>query len=66
MKKLFKHILRVLGLLIALLIMAVAGISVYVKLHQKQFISFLETEAEKGLNGATLHIGSIHASFRSR
>ncbi len=65
MKRAVKHSLRVLVILIALLVFTVTGISFYVKLHQQQFISFLETEAEKGLSGAKLHIGSIHASFRS-
>ena len=37
----------------------------YVKQHKQHFISFLESETEKGLNGATLHIGDIGVSLKS-
>jgi hypothetical protein len=65
MKRVFKIILRVLAILVALLVIALIGVSFYVKQHQQQFISFLESETEKGLNGAKLHIGDISIGFKS-
>src|ERR1700712_1389397 len=65
MKRVIKISLRVLATLIALLLLAVIGISFYVKQHQRQFISFLESETEKELNGATLHIGDISVGLKS-
>ncbi len=65
MKRVFKISLRVLVIGIALLTIALTVVSFYVKQHQRQFISFLESETEKGLNGATLHIGDIHIGFKS-
>jgi AsmA-like C-terminal region len=64
MNRVIKIGLRVLAILIALLLLALVGVSFYVKQHQQQFISFLESETEKGLNGATLHIGDISIGFR--
>jgi AsmA-like C-terminal region len=65
MKRVIKISLRVLVILIALLLLALIGVSYYVKQHERQFISFLESETEKGLNGATLHIGDIRIGFKS-
>ena len=65
MKRVIKISLRVLAVGIALLLLALIGVSVYVKQHQKQFISFLESETEKGLNGAKLHIGDISIGFKT-
>ena len=53
------------AILIALLLLALIGVSYYVKQHKQHFISFLESEIEKGLNGATLHIGDISIALRS-
>ena len=64
MKRAIKISLRALAFLIALLLLALIGVSFYVKQHQQQFISFLESETEKELNGATLHIGDISIGFR--
>ena len=65
MKRVIKISLRVLAILVALLLLALIGVSFYVKQHQQQFISFLESETEKGLNGAKLHIGDISIGFKS-
>ena len=65
MKKVIKISLHVLAILVALLLIALIVISFYVKQHQQQFISFLESETEKGLNGAKLHIGDISVGFKS-
>ncbi|HTB24698.1 MAG TPA: AsmA-like C-terminal region-containing protein [Puia sp.] len=65
MKRLIKIGLRVLAILVALLLLALIVISLYVKQHEQQFISFLESETEKGLNGAKLHIGDISVGFKS-
>jgi len=64
MKRTIKISLRVLAILIALLLLALVGVSFYVKQHKQQFISFLASETEKGLNGATLHIGDISLGFK--
>ena len=65
MNRVIKISLRVLAIVMALLLLALIGISLYVKQHQQQFISFLESETEKGLNGAKLHIGDIRIGFKS-
>jgi hypothetical protein len=65
MKRVIKISLRVLAIVVALLLLALIGVSFYVKQHQRQFISFLESETEKGLNGAKLHIGDISVGFKS-
>jgi hypothetical protein len=65
MKRAIKISLRGLAVLIALLLILLIGASFYVKQHEQQFISFLESETEKGLNGATLHIGDISMGFKS-
>ena len=64
MKRAIKISLRVLAILMALLTLALIGVSFYIKQHKQQFISFLESETEKGLNGATLHIGDISIGLR--
>jgi hypothetical protein len=53
------------AILIALLILAFAGLSYYVKQHKQKFVSFLESETEKRLNGSSLHIGDISIGFKS-
>ena len=65
MKRAIKISLRVLAVLIAILLLALIGVTYYVKQHKQHFISFLESETEKGLNGATLHIGDISVSLKS-
>ena len=65
MKRVIKISLRVLAILVALLLLALIVVSLYVKQHERQFISFLESETEKGLNGAKLHIGDISIGFKS-
>ena len=65
MKRVIKISLHVLAILLALLLLALIGVSFYVKQHQRQFISFLESETEKGLNGAKLHVGDISVGFKS-
>ncbi len=65
MKRVIKISLRVLAILIALLLIALIVVSLYVKKHEQQFISFLELETEKGLSGAKLHIGDISVGFKS-
>ncbi len=64
MKRAVKISLRVVGVLIVLFLITSLGVTFYVKQHQKQFISFLESETEKELNGATLHVGDISIGFR--
>jgi len=65
MKRAVKISLRVLAILIALLFLALIGISFYVKQHKQQFISFLVSETETELNGATLHIGDLSIGLKS-
>jgi hypothetical protein len=65
MKRAIKISVRILAILIALLLLALISVSFYVKQHRQQFISFLESETEKELNGATLHIGDIRIGFKS-
>ena len=65
MKRAIKISLRVLAILIVLLIIALIGVSFYVKQHKQQFISFLVSETETELNGATLHIGDISVGIKS-
>ncbi|HSZ32469.1 MAG TPA: hypothetical protein VK772_04115, partial [Puia sp.] len=66
MKRMIKIILRVLAVLTALLLLALIVVSIYVKQHQQKLISFLESETEKGLSGAKLHIGDISIGFKTR
>jgi hypothetical protein len=65
MKRVFKISLRALAIAIVLLLLVLIGVSFYVKQHQQQFISFLESETEKGLSGAKLHVGDIRIGFKS-
>ncbi|HEX3079471.1 MAG TPA: AsmA family protein, partial [Puia sp.] len=65
MKKAVKISLLVLAILIALLLLALIGATYYVNQHKQHFISFLEDETEKELNGATLHIGNISMGLKS-
>jgi AsmA-like C-terminal region len=65
MKRAIKIGLRVLATLLVLLLLALIGVSYYVKQHKQHFISFLESETEKELNGATLHIGDLNIGFKS-
>ncbi len=65
MKKALKISLRVLAILLVLLLLALIGVSYYVNQHKQHFISFLESETEKELNGATLHIGDISMGLKS-
>ncbi|HEY2648652.1 MAG TPA: hypothetical protein VGI38_05645, partial [Puia sp.] len=65
MKRVIKISLRIMAILIALLILAFAGLSYYVKQHKQKFVSFLESETENRLNGASLHIGDISIGFKS-
>ncbi len=49
-------------LLILVLILFVGG-WIYLKQHKKQVISYIESEAKKGLNGGEIHIGDISVGF---
>ena len=64
MKKTLKIVLRVLGILSILVILAFVGGWIYLKQHKKQVITFIESEAKKGLNGGSLHIGDISIGFK--
>ena len=64
-KRVIKISLHVFAILLALLLLALIVVSFYVRQHQKQLISFLESETEKGLNGAKLHVGDISIGFKS-
>lgn len=64
MKKFLKISLRVLAVLLAIVLLLFAGGWIYLKQHKKQVISFIESEAKKGLNGGVVHIGNINIGFR--
>ncbi len=64
MKKTLKISLRVLAVLIALILLAFIGGWIYLKQHKKEVIAFIESEAKKGLNGGTLHIGDVSIGFK--
>jgi hypothetical protein len=64
LKKALKISLRVLLILIAIVLLAFVGGWIYLKQHKKEVISFIESEAKKGLNGGTLHIGDISIGFK--
>ena len=64
MKKFLKISLRVLVVLLAIILLLFAGGWIYLKQHKKQVISFIESEAKKGLNGGVVHIGNINIGFR--
>ena len=65
MKRAIKISLRVLAILLILLLLTLISVSYYVNQHKQHFISFLESETEKELNGATLHIGDISVGLKS-
>jgi hypothetical protein len=64
LKRVLKISLRVLVILLALLLIAFAGGWIYLKQHKKEVISFIESEAKKGLNGGELHLSDISIGFR--
>lgn len=64
MKRAFKIGLKILAILLALVLLAFIGGWIYLKQHKKEVISFIESEAKKGLNGGTLHIGDINIGFK--
>jgi hypothetical protein len=63
-KKAFKISLRVLAVLLAIILLAFVGGWIYLKQHKKEVISFIESEAKKGLNGGELHIHDINLGFK--
>lgn len=64
MKKGYKIALKVLAVLFAIVLLLFAGGWIYLKQHKRQVISFIETEAKKGLNGGTVSISNISIGFR--
>jgi uncharacterized protein involved in outer membrane biogenesis len=62
--KTLKISLRILGILSVLVLLAFTGGWIYLKQHKKQVIAFIESEAKKGLNGGSLHIGDISIGFK--
>ena len=64
MKKKIKISLRVLAVLLGIILLAFIGGWAYLKQHKKQVIEYIESEAKKGLNGGSLHIGDINIGFR--
>jgi hypothetical protein len=64
LKRVFKIVLGILAVLLALVFLAFIGGWIYLKQHKKQVITFIETEAGKSLNGGKLHIGDINIGFR--
>lgn len=63
MKKVVKIGLRVLVILVVLILAIFIAGRTYLKLHRKQVISYIETEARKQLNGGELKIANISVSF---
>jgi uncharacterized protein involved in outer membrane biogenesis len=63
-KKTLKISLRVLAVLVALILLAFIGGWIYLKQHKKEVIAFIESEAKKGLNGGSLHIGDVSIGFK--
>ena len=53
-----------LAILVALVLLAFIGGWIYLKQHKKQVITYIESEARKGLNGGDVHIGDISIGFR--
>jgi len=64
MSRALKISLRILGILSALVLLAFIGGWIYLKQHKRQVIAFIESEAKKGLNGGSLHIGDISIGFK--
>jgi len=56
--------LRILVVLSVLILLAFIGGWIYLKQHKKQVITYIESEAKKGLNGGALHIGDISIGFK--
>src|SRR6202035_1588180 len=52
------------AILLAIVLLLFIGGWIYLKQHKKQVISFIETEAKKGLNGGEIHINDISIGFR--
>jgi len=63
-KKWIKICLKVLAILVALVLLAFIGGWIYLKQHKKQVITYIESEARKGLNGGDVHIGDISIGFK--
>jgi AsmA-like C-terminal region len=59
LKKIFKIGFKCLIVLLILILILFIGGWIYLKQHKKQVISFIETEAKKGLNGGEIHIGDL-------
>jgi hypothetical protein len=55
--------LRVLAVLLAIVLLAFIGGWIYLKQHKKAVITYIESEAKKGLNGGSLKIGDISIGF---
>jgi hypothetical protein len=63
-KKAVKISLRILTVLLSLILILFSGAWIYLKQHKKQVISFIESEAKRGLNGGEIHIADINIGFR--
>jgi AsmA-like C-terminal region len=64
LKRALKIGLRILAVLLALVLLAFVGGWIYLKQHKKEVISFIESEASKGLNGGELQIHDISIGFK--
>jgi AsmA-like C-terminal region len=64
LKRALKIGLRILAVLMALVLLAFIGGWIYLKQHKKEVISFIESEASKGLNGGELQIHDISIGFK--
>jgi hypothetical protein len=64
LKRILKIGLRILAVLLVLILLAFAGGWIYLKQHKKAVISFIESEAKKGLNGGELHLSDISIGFK--
>ena len=64
LKRALKITLRILAVLLALVLLAFIGAWIYLKQHKKEVISYIESEAGKGLNGGALHIHDISIGFK--
>jgi hypothetical protein len=62
-KKAVKIGLRILAGILCLVLLLFIGGWIYLKKHKKEVISFIESEARKGLNGGEIHIGDINIGF---
>jgi hypothetical protein len=63
-KKVLKICLRILAVLLAVILLAFIGGWIYLKQHKKEVITYIESEANRGLNGGTLHIGDVNIGFK--